>query len=251
MKSQLSNGNLWGENDFIELKRKSKNNGEIDQIITIKEIGKEFAENEWKNITNQKISGIYKIINKVNGKYYVGSSNDIIGIGGRWREHLNALNRNYHHNRYLQRSWNKYGPTNFRFVIVEIIPEFKLVIIEQRYLNIAKQEQNKCYNSKFISERGGGQFSNEVRKRLSESKKGSKNPNWKKKFSKDHKEKMRIAHQGKSYITTKYQFYNIFTNEIFVGSKFELYTKFGLNRTCIFDVVRGRQNHTKGWALQK
>lgn len=29
-----------------------------------------------------KISGIYKIINKINGKYYVGSSDNILGI---WR----------------------------------------------------------------------------------------------------------------------------------------------------------------------
>src|SRR3989304_1436717 len=70
-----------------------------------------------KDITKgKKISGIYKIINKTNGKYYVGSSNDIIG---RWFTHKSQLNRNNHCNPHLQRAWNKYGKDNFEFIIVE------------------------------------------------------------------------------------------------------------------------------------
>jgi len=61
-----------------------------------------------------KKSGIYKIINKVNGKYYIGSSND---IKGRWSEHKNDLKANRHDNDYLQKSWNKYGEENFEFEV--------------------------------------------------------------------------------------------------------------------------------------
>jgi len=54
-----------------------------------------------KGIT--KISGIYKIINKIDGKYYVGSSQD---INKRWNSHLNKLNKNNHINIHLQRKSN-------------------------------------------------------------------------------------------------------------------------------------------------
>ena len=48
--------------------------------------------------------GIYKIINKVNGKYYVGSS---LNINKRWSVHKSALSKNKHHNDHLQNAWNK------------------------------------------------------------------------------------------------------------------------------------------------
>lgn len=118
-------------------------------------IGVILGPNERKPETDTtKISGIYKIINKINGKYYVGSSDNILGIRGRWREHTNALNSNSHKNSHLQRSWNKYGKDNFDFVILEKIPKETLFLVEQKYLDIAETEKTKCYNSKFIA--GGG-----------------------------------------------------------------------------------------------
>ena len=62
-------------------------------------IDRKFAAKEWKNITKIKISGIYKIINKTNGKYYVGSSVDVFR---RWNSHLNHLIKNKHNNTHLQ-----------------------------------------------------------------------------------------------------------------------------------------------------
>ena len=56
--------------------------------------------------------GIYKIENKINGKVYIGQSNNIIR---RWEEHISKLNNNSHENKILQYSWNKYGMYNFDF----------------------------------------------------------------------------------------------------------------------------------------
>lgn len=60
--------------------------------------------------------GIYKIENKVNHKVYIGQTHN---FGKRWRDHLNALNGNYHNNKHLQNAWNKYSPMAFTFSIIE------------------------------------------------------------------------------------------------------------------------------------
>ncbi len=101
-------------------------------------------------------SGIYKIINKINGKYYVGSSNDIDGFHGRWYEHINDLRSNRHDNDHLQKSWNKYGADAFKFVIVEKVLPRQLLATEQIYLNIASSEKDRTYNLNFLSTGGGG-----------------------------------------------------------------------------------------------
>jgi GIY-YIG catalytic domain. len=104
----------------------------------------------------QKISGIYKIINKKNGKYYIGSSDNILGSHGRWMEHINGLKSNRHENSYLQRSWNKYGMENFEFSILEEVPKPRLVEVEQTYLNCAIKDGKQCYNLSYSANGGGG-----------------------------------------------------------------------------------------------
>jgi len=56
-------------------------------------------------------SGIYKIVNLVNDKIYIGSS---INLKNREKDHFKDLKGNYHSNRYLQYAFNKYGENNFR-----------------------------------------------------------------------------------------------------------------------------------------
>jgi len=123
-----------------------------------------------------KVSGIYKIINKADGKYYVGSSKDIYGSNGRYKYHLKCLRSNTHRNDYLQNAWNKYGKDNFDFLLVESVSDVeKLLEIEQKYLDIAKNEQDKCYNLEFKST--GGQWSEHTKNKM----RGSNNPNYGKK----------------------------------------------------------------------
>jgi group I intron endonuclease len=55
-------------------------------------------------------SGIYKITNIINNKCYIGQSRN---IKQRITNHFNQLKRNTHNNKYLQRSYNKYGKDNF------------------------------------------------------------------------------------------------------------------------------------------
>lgn len=60
-------------------------------------------------------TGIYKIVNTINNKVYIGSATDILK---RWRDHKWHLIHNIHHNSHLQSAWNKYSAKSFEFSIV-------------------------------------------------------------------------------------------------------------------------------------
>ena len=59
---------------------------------------------------------IYKIENTVNGKVYIGQTND---PEQRKRAHFGGLKRNKHENPYLQSAWNKYGEDSFYFEVID------------------------------------------------------------------------------------------------------------------------------------
>ena len=64
--------------------------------------------------------GVYKILNVMNGKVYVGSA---ANFKSRWKFHLGQLRYGNHHSITLQRAYNKYGERNFMFVIIEVIKD--------------------------------------------------------------------------------------------------------------------------------
>ena len=68
-----------------------------------------------------KTTGVYRILNLVNNKVYIGSTNARDGFSDRWYGHILAL-KNNENNKHLQNAWNLYGPENFSFEIIEIIP---------------------------------------------------------------------------------------------------------------------------------
>lgn len=92
------------------------------------------------------MQGIYKIINTVNNKIYVGSS---IQIKKRWSQHKTNLRRNKHHCKGLQNAWNKYGENSFILVITEeVLIKTDLAKREQYYIDLYKTYNNKFrYNS--------------------------------------------------------------------------------------------------------
>ena len=62
------------------------------------------------------MQAIYQITNKINGKIYIGSTNN---LSKRWNNHRSKLRNGKHENDYLQQAWNKYGEDAFEFSIVE------------------------------------------------------------------------------------------------------------------------------------
>ncbi len=104
-------------------------------------------------------SGIYKIINKVNGKFYVGRSKN---IKRRFKRHIRDLDNNRHHSIYLQRAWIKYGKENFELIIIEEIEnKEEMIQREQYYIDNFKDE---LYNSGDLATDGGDLISNHPNK---------------------------------------------------------------------------------------
>lgn len=119
-----------------------------------------------------KISGIYKITNLINGKVYIGSA---VNIQKRWRREKQGKEINI----YFVRALKKYGIENFKFEILEECEKEKLIEREQYYID--KYYLNK--KGKFIKSRGyninpiagstlGYKHTKTTKKMLSESHKG-------------------------------------------------------------------------------
>lgn len=87
---------------------------------------------------------IYKIINLVNDKFYVGSTTN---KKVRFRQHRKLLRGNRHHCKHLQAAWNKYGESKFDFVVVEeVAPDKDLLAVEDVWLQ-QHVGKNYCYNT--------------------------------------------------------------------------------------------------------
>lgn len=140
--------------------------------------------------------GIYKIINVVNGKMYVGSSKD---LDHRLYSHRCYLNNNKNlPNRHLQNAWNKYGENSFIFEIIEIILIKDKEYIKQReqyWVDILNSEYNK---RKRVESNIGFRFSEEVKKKLSEIKMGEKNTFYGKHHTEETKQKQREKMIGRN-----------------------------------------------------
>lgn len=130
---------------------------------------------------------VYSILNKTNGKIYVGQTTQ---GKTRFTQHKCNLRRNTHQNPHLQSSWNKYGEDSFEFNVLEHCTDEKLGDNEDWWINyFDSTNSEKGYN---LKEGGntGFKFTEESLKRMSNSHKG-------KTLSKETKQKMSDSHKGK------------------------------------------------------
>ncbi len=118
---------------------------------------------------NYRISGIYGIINKVDSKIYIGSAVDLYS---RYHGHLHHLKNNNHRNKHLQHAWNKFGQSNFNFVILSIVKDVSnLVAIEQVFMNVFYSwNRSSGYNLDPIAgSKLGAKSSDKTKKKISNS----------------------------------------------------------------------------------
>lgn len=141
---------------------------------------------------NANKAGIYRIVNLINDKVYVGRASR---FKGRWSTHLCTLSKNKHHNGYLQNEFNKYGEDAFQFEVIEIVEKTSTEILaeaEQRHIDQA-YGRKFCYNlDKIASHTDPSVFSYNPDRtkelRSATSKEMWKNPEYRKRFSKSQKE---------------------------------------------------------------
>ena len=118
---------------------------------------------------------VYKIVNKINKKIYIGSS---INFKKRKRCHISKLKRNIHENPHLQNSVNKYGIENFEINIIEKV-ETDILEREQFYINKYRSYDNEI-GFNILKDTGftwtGSKHRSNTIEKMSKSKLGKKNP---------------------------------------------------------------------------
>jgi group I intron endonuclease len=109
--------------------------------------------------------GIYRILNLIDEKIYIGSSVD---INSREYKHFWMLDKNVHDNQHLQNSYNKMGKINFQFKIIEECDEKNLIQRENYYINFYKSNNSEYgYNMASVNEFRRNTYNDEVKMKLS------------------------------------------------------------------------------------
>jgi group I intron endonuclease len=142
-------------------------------------------------------SGIYIIVCKNNGHYYIGRALDYTK---RVNQHKCTLRKGKHRNPRLQNLYNKYGEESLIFSLIIEIPrdEYIQEIIEQEIIDMVIDDEN-CVNINRTA--GGGcivPMTPERRKKISEAQKGEKSAWYGRKHTEETKRKISKAHKGKT-----------------------------------------------------
>lgn len=145
----------------------------------------------------EKIVGVYRIVNNVTNKMYIGQT---VNFRRRVTEHKCDLKYNRHSNPELQRDYNKYGLNSFKFELLEGCSKTKLLECETYWINYygGKESEylyNKCdlsgHNKDYkhnqsIAQKGIHTISETGRLRISQANRG-------KIISEEQKQKIRQA----------------------------------------------------------
>lgn len=137
-------------------------------------------------------AGIYSITNNVDGKVYIGQSQD---VDKRCRYHFIILRNGNHINKHLQNAYNKYGENSFTFDIIE---ECCVDSLDER--EIFYIEKLKAFNNGYNMTIGGGgrrgyQLSDESKEKIRQALYGNK-AFLGRKHSDETKKKISIANKG-------------------------------------------------------
>lgn len=131
--------------------------------------------------------GIYQLINRINGKFYIGSASN---LKRREWNHFTKLNNKIHDNPKLQAAYNKYGPEAFVFIIAEYCEKDKLIEREQYWLDCTKACEIGYNILKIAGSSIGYKHSEEFKRKRSEAYKGRK-------ITEEQKIKTSLALKGK------------------------------------------------------
>lgn len=95
------------------------------------------------------ISGVYRIRNLANNKFYIGSTSNLYQ---RFIQYKSALEKGNHHSIYLQRSFDKYGTSYFIMEVLLLCKQEYLLYYEQQLIEELNPDYNM--NKKAVSNKG-------------------------------------------------------------------------------------------------
>jgi group I intron endonuclease len=101
---------------------------------------------DWKTISQltSGVSGVYALVNKVNGKVYIGSS---VNLYLRLRDYFSPWYGTTFPNLLINKAVVKYGLVNFAVLILEITDMNDTLKAEQGYLDEFSPEYNVLYQA--------------------------------------------------------------------------------------------------------
>ena len=138
-------------------------------------------------------SGIYEIRNMTNGNRYIGSSSD---LKSRRRTHFSELRTGIHGSPHIQNAFNLYGEAQFEFTVLYECDVSELERCEQEEIDLLKPE----YNHRLVVNTNRGlKNSEETRRKLSAALKGRISPNLGRKFSEEWCKNLSESHKGYKY----------------------------------------------------
>lgn len=202
-------------------------------------------------------SGIYKIINIVNGKYYIGSTNN---LSYRWYRHRMHLIAGNHINSHLQNAWNKYGEDKFQFIVIENCSEKDLFKREFVYLKECENNPDTTYNLSFFPGGGalfkGKKHSEYTKQKMSEQRRGKNHPQYGTHMSSSTKTKIiatlkkKMSGKGNPrFDNTFYKFIHEKSNQSVEMTRYDFYTKYNLDPSNVNKLIRGRIKKLSGWII--
>lgn len=148
---------------------------------------------------NKGKAGVYCFTNKINGKFYVGSS---VNLSIRFKNYMRPSYLNRHSSMAIYRALLKYGYSNFQLDILEFTSREKALEREQHYLDILNELGSPCYNLlKIAGSLLGYKVKEETKARLRVANLGAKNPNFGKSHSQEILKKISESTSGENHYT--------------------------------------------------
>ena len=188
---------------------------------------------------------VYVVVNKVNGKMYVGSTERELKI--RWQKHLVKVNEGSQCT--LHKAIRKYGKDNFDIRMIEEYSTKDTMFAGEvdwiAYFDTYKSPYgyNDTPGGEGGNTNGGKKFSEEWKAKISASNKGRE-------FSEEHKKNLSESHLGHVAPNRKLTFDQAeeIRKEYATGliTQKQLGKKYGLTQDCIFKIVTGKTYNERG-----
>jgi group I intron endonuclease len=191
------------------------------------------------SLHNQGLTGVYAIVNTINGKVYIGSTS--LSFSRRWSVHLKDLQRQKHHSLALQRAFNKYGEESFSFKILAVLDGENHIEREQYYMDAFKSyKRENGYNMLPVAgSQKGFLASSETRMKLSKLHTGSKR-------SAETKKRMSLKKLGQNHPKFGGHYHTPFG--IFESS-YEAARSTGLHSNTIYRRCHNPKKASAGWSF--